>query len=62
MAGNVVNFYYYLIESLFTCFYLMLGKVKGEKMFAFSFIKLLKDDGTVIHDDKYTTYIYKVRI
>ena len=40
----------------------MLGKVKGEKMFAFSFIKLLKDDGTVIHDDKYTTYIYKVRI
>ena len=52
----------YLIESLFTCFYLMLGKFKGEKMFAFSFIKLLKDDGTVIHDGKYTTYIYKVRI
>lgn len=40
--------------------FIISGKVKGERTFGFSFIKLLKDDGTVIRDGSYSMYIYKV--
>lgn len=36
------------------------GKVKGERIFGFSFIKLLQNDGTVIKDDTYSLFIYKL--
>ncbi|XP_066913124.1 dedicator of cytokinesis protein 3-like [Clytia hemisphaerica] len=35
------------------------GKVKGERIFGFSFIKLLKADGTVTRDGPYELFIYK---
>ncbi|XP_047127014.1 dedicator of cytokinesis protein 3 isoform X1 [Hydra vulgaris] len=35
------------------------GKMKGERMFGFSFIKLLQEDKTVIPDSSYGLFIYK---
>ena len=34
--------------------------MKGERIFGFSFIKLLKTDGTVTRDGSYELFIYKV--
>ena len=36
--------------------------MKGERMFGFSFIKLLQEDNTVIPDASYGLFIYKVFI
>ena len=38
------------------------GRSKGEKFFGFSFIKLVNEDGTVLKDDEYELFLYKVSI
>lgn len=41
-------------------FVILLGRSKGEKFFGFSFIKLVNEDGTVLKDDEYELFLYKV--
>jgi len=36
------------------------GRTKGEKFFGFSFLKLVNDDGTVLRDDEYELFLYKL--
>ena len=67
--SNHVIWYYRFIDSFILIlgdflklflFLAIVGKVKGERIFGFSFIKLLKGDGTVTRDGSYELFIYKV--
>ena len=43
-----------------TCISLHSGRSKGERFFGFSYIKLVNADGTVLKDDSYELFLYKV--
>ena len=42
-------------------FLVVLGKNKMDKTFAFSYMKLMKDDGSIIPDGTHELFVYKVR-
>ena len=38
------------------------AKDKAEKTFAFSFLKLMKEDGSIVCDGQHELYVYKVGV
>ena len=38
----------------------ILAKDKSEKTFAFAFMKIMRDDGSIVPDGQHELYVYKV--
>ena len=39
---------------------MILAKEKPDKTFAFAYLKIMKEDGSIVHDGSHELYVYKV--
>ena len=54
--------YFYPKNYSFISHISSLAKDKSEKTFAFTFMKMMKDDGSIIRDGPHDLYVYKVGV